>query len=59
MLQLKMTHYFGYEVEIKDKSGKYAWFIYQDGVIIFSSGYDYPTEATAYDCACSRIDTLF
>jgi hypothetical protein len=53
-------HYFGYEVELKvDKLGKHAWFVYQDGVVIFSSGYDYPTEATAYDCACSRIDTLF
>jgi hypothetical protein len=54
-----MISYLDFVAEIRDKSGKYAWFIYQDGVIIFSSGYDYPTKATAYDCACSRIDTLF
>jgi hypothetical protein len=56
-----MTHYYGYNIDLKTRDGKVAYFIYIQGEAtpLYQSGYEYPSENTAYDSACSRIDTLF
>jgi len=54
------THYYGYDIRLKTRDRKVAYFIYLQGdaTPLYQSGYEYPSESTAFDSACSRIDTL-
>lgn len=54
-----MIHYYGFDIDVRvNEQGLYAWFAYSQDQLMYSSGYEYISENTAFDSACSRIDTL-